>query len=321
MQKRKLGNTGLDVSPICFGGNVFGWTIDEATSFSILDAFVAEGFDFIDTADVYSRWIEGNKGGESETILGNWFAKSGKRKDVVLATKVGMEVDLGSGLRKAHIVASVEASLKRLQTDYIDLYQSHKDDETAPLEETLAAYQDLIKSGKVRAIGASNYSAERLAKSLEISKAHNLPRYESLQPGYNLYDREGYEKALEPLCRKENIGVIGYYSLASGFLSGKYRSEADLAKSQRGKSVGQKYLNARGFAILEALDNVAGNLKATQAQVALAWLIARPGITAPIVSATSLDQLHDILKSVSITLSEADIAELDMASAWQKKAA
>ncbi|MBI1214650.1 MAG: aldo/keto reductase [Alphaproteobacteria bacterium] len=321
MHKRKLGNSGLEVMPVCFGGNVFGWTIDEATSFTILDAFVGEGLDFIDTADVYSRWIEGNKGGESETILGNWFAKSGKRKDVVLATKVGMETELGTGLRKEHIMASVEASLKRLQTDYIDLYQSHKDDENAPMEETLAAYQQLIKDGKVRAIGASNFSAERLAKSLEVSKEHGLPRYESLQPGYNLYDREGYEKALEPLCRKENIGVISYYSLARGFLSGKYRSEADLNKSPRGKSVGENYLNERGFAILEALDNVAGNLNATPAQVALAWLIARPGITAPIVSATSLEQLKDITHSVKITLSDADIAELDMASAWQKKAA
>src|SRR4051794_39511142 len=225
MKTRPLGNSGLDVAPLAFGGNVFGWTIDEATSFRLLDAFVEAGFNLVDTADVYSRWAPGNKGGESETILGKWFRSSGKRDRVVLATKVGMEMGPGKkGLSRAYILRAVEDSLRRLQTDYIDLYQSHVDDPETPLQETLATYAELIKEGKVRAIGASNYSADRLAEAVQVSNRFGYPRYESLQPEYNLYDREKFETVLEPLCLERNIGVIPYYSLASGFLTGKYRS-------------------------------------------------------------------------------------------------
>jgi aryl-alcohol dehydrogenase-like predicted oxidoreductase len=316
MNKRQLGKSGLEVSPLCFGGNVFGWTVDEKTSFELLDAFVSAGFDFIDTADVYSRWASGNKGGESEAIIGEWMKQRGNRDKIIVATKVGMEMGPDKkGLAKSYILRSVEDSLRRLQTDYIDLYQSHQDDPETPLEETLEAYAHLIEQGKVRAIGASNYSAERLAESLKVSEQNRFPRYESLQPLYNLYDRADYEKELEPICREKGLGVIGYYSLASGFLTGKYRSDEDLSKSVRGKGV-KKYLNERGFRILKALDEVASQHDSTPARIALAWLIARPGITAPIVSATSLEQLNDLVEATNLELDQPSIELLNQASAW-----
>ncbi|MBN9407812.1 MAG: aldo/keto reductase [Burkholderiales bacterium] len=316
MEYRELGRSGLEVSPLAFGGNVFGWTVDEATSFSLLDAWLDAGFNFIDTADVYSRWVPGHSGGESETILGRWFAKSGKRDRVVLATKVGKPMGDGKvGLKPAYIREAVEASLRRLQTDVIDLYQSHDDDAATPLADTLGAYADLIREGKVRAIGASNFTAPRLAESLAASRAHGLPRYESLQPLYNLYDRAVYEDALEPLCRAEQVGVINFYALAAGFLTGKYRTAADAGKSARGQSTTAKYLNERGLRILAALDAEAARVGATPGQVALAWQIARPGITAPIASATSLAQLADLAAAAHVVLDTAAIARLDAASA------
>ncbi len=316
MQTRKLGWSGLEVSPVCLGGNVFGWTADEPTSFAILDAFVGAGFNFIDTADVYSRWIPGNKGGESETVLGNWFKRSGNRKKVILATKVGIEFAPDKkGLSKANILRAVEDSLRRLQTDYIDLYQSHIDDPKARLKETLAAYDQLIKEGKVRAIGASNYSGKRLTEALKESKKRGLARYECLQPHYNLYERAGYETDLEPVCLEEGIGVIPYFAIAGGFLTGKYRSESDLAKSPRGQMV-KKYLDPRGFRILAALDQVSAKLHSTPGKVALAWLIARPSITAPIASATSVEQLNDLVDAANLQLDPASIEALNEASAY-----
>ena len=321
MQKRKLGNSGLEIAPLMFGGNVFGWTADEAMSFKLLDGFVGAGLNAIDTADVYSKWVPGHKGGESETVVGNWLKARGGRDKVVIATKVGMEMPgVGQGLRKDYILQRVEDSLKRLQTDYIDLYQSHTDDKDAPLEETLAAYDQLIKQGKVRAIGASNYDAPRLAEALGVSAAKKLPRYETLQPHYNLYERADYERALEPLVLKESIGVIPYYSLASGFLTGKYRTEADFKKSPRGGGT-KKMLNERGLRILKALDDVSARLKANPAQVALAWLMARPSITAPIASATNLDQLKDLIAAVHLKLDADAIKALDAASAVSRASA
>jgi len=316
MNLRRLGRSGLEVSPLCFGGNVFGWTVDEATSFSLLDAWVDAGFNFIDTADVYSIWAPGHTGGESETVIGKWLKKTGKRGRVLLATKVGKPMGPGrKGLAPAYIRQAVEDSLRRLQTDHIDLYQSHDDDADTPLEDSLAAFGELIKAGKVHAIGASNYSAPRLALALEASEKHGLPRYESLQPLYNLYDRAVYEDALEPLCRKHGVGVINFYALAAGFLTGKYRTAADAGKSARGKNTVAKYLNERGLRILAALDEVAGRHAATPGRVALAWQIARPGITAPIASATSLAQLADLVAAVELKLSAADIEFLNGASA------
>ncbi len=315
MKKRKLGNSGLEVSPLALGSNVFGWTVDEPAAFAILDAFVAAGFNLIDTADTYSRWVTGNKGGESETIIGKWLRKSGKRDQVVIATKVGSDMGPGKkGLSKTYIRRAVEDSLKRLQTDYIDLYQSHRDDPDTPLEETLEAYSQLIREGKVRAIGASNYSAERLSEALRISRQQGYPSYQSLQPRYNLYDRADYERSLEPLCREKGLGVITYYSLASGFLTGKYRSHQDLSKSIRGEGV-KIYLNERGFRILSALDEVAELYHSTPASVALAWLIERPGITAPIASATSVKQLNDLIQATKLELDQASMELLDRASA------
>jgi aryl-alcohol dehydrogenase-like predicted oxidoreductase len=312
---RKLGNTGLEVSPLCLGGNVFGWTIDEPTSFAILDAFVDAGFNFIDTADLYSKWKPGNEGGESETILGNWFARSGKRDKVVIATKIGMEMGPNEkGLSKAYILRGVEESLRRLRTDRIDLDQAHVDDPQTPLEETLSAFDTLVSQGKVRVIGASNYSAARLAEALQVSKAHNYARYQCLQPHYNLYDRAVFENDLEPLCVKEKLGVITYFSLAAGFLTGKYRSEADFSKSARGAGM-KKYLNERGDRILKALDEVAASHNATPAQVSLAWLLARPSVTAPIASATNLQQLNQLLDATRLVLDPAAIKQLDQASA------
>jgi aryl-alcohol dehydrogenase-like predicted oxidoreductase len=315
MTKRELGKSGILVSPFCFGGNVFGWTADEQRSFDLLDAYTDAGLEFIDTADVYSKWVPGNKGGESETIIGNWLKKTGKREKVIIATKVGKPMgEDKKGLSKGYITQAVEASLKRLQTDHIDLYQSHDDDKETPFEETLSAFTDLIKQGKVRAIGASNYGADRLKEAIRVSEINSLARYQTLQPEYNLYDREGYEKELEPLCVNNNIGVITFYSLASGFLTGKYRSEADLSKSTRGGGV-KKYLDERGFKILAALDQVAVQYNTTLASAAIAWVIAQPGITASIASATSVKQLHETIAAVNLNLDEAALNLLNNASA------
>ena len=315
---RALGRSGFNVAPIAFGGNVFGWTADEATSFKLLDAFVDCGFNLVDTADVYSRWAPGHSGGESEAIIGRWLKAGGKRSRIVLATKVGMDMgEAGSGrtgLSRTWIRTAVHDSLQRLQTDRIDLYQSHKDDPDTPLEETLGAFAELIQEGKVRAIGASNYSAARLAEALATSDRLGLPRYQTLQPHYNLVERAVYEDALEPLCRSEGLGVINFLGLARGFLTGKYRSEADLAKSARGSGV-KNYLNARGLGILAALDSVATAHGATPAQVALAWQIARPGITAPIASATSVAQWQELAGAAALQLGTDDIQRLDAASA------
>ena len=308
MSMRPLGKSGIQVAPLAFGGNVFGWTIDEATSLQLLDAFVEGGLNLVDTADVYSRWVPDNKGGESETIFGKWLKKPGNRAKVVVATKVGKEMGPGwKGLTRAYIRSAVERSLNRLQIDSIDLYQSHEDDTSTPLEETLGAFGELIQEGKVKAIGASNYGASRLAESLEVSKKLGVPRYECLQPGFNLYDRADYEGPLEQLCLKEEIGVIPYYSLAAGFLTGKYRSEADLGQRARGAKV-KNYLNERGFRILKALDEAAQKLNLTPARVALAWLIARPSITAPIASATTLEQMKDLIASTKLKL-DVDVIE------------
>src|SRR5277367_785344 len=312
--KRRLGNSSLEVAPLVFGGNIFGWTADEPMSFKLLDAFVAAGLNMIDTADVYSKWIPGHVGGESETIIGNWLAKRGGRDKVLIATKLGVEMAPGeTGLSKAYITRAVERSLKRLQTDYIDLYQSHRDDDKTPMEETLEAFAGLIRAGKVRAIGASNFKADRLAESLRVSAAHGLPRYESLQPWYNLYDRFDYEGDLANLCQKENIGVILYFGLASGFLTGKYRSEKDAEGKPRGYRV-KGMLNERGFRILKALDTVSADLGASLAQISLAWLTAR-GVTAPIASATSLDQFHELLGATTLKLSPDAVKLLNDASA------
>jgi aryl-alcohol dehydrogenase-like predicted oxidoreductase len=315
MDMREIGRSGIKVSPVCLGGNVFGWTADEKASFAVLDAFVAGGGNFIDTADVYSTWGPGHTGGESETVLGKWLKSRGNRNKLVVATKVGSDMGNGKkGLKAAYIAQAVEDSLKRLQTDTIDLYQSHRDDADTPQEETLRAYDTLIKAGKVRAIGASNFTAARLKEALDISKKNGLPRYECLQPEYNLYDRADYETELEPVCRAEHLGVIGYFALASGFLSGKYRSEADFAKSQRGEDMG-KYMNPRGFRILKALDEVAAEANATPAQVAIAWQSARPSVTAPIVSATKVEQAQQIVGAMGLKLSAVAIEALDRASA------
>ena len=315
MQKRKLGSTGFEVAPLALGGNVFGWTADEAMSFKLLDAFVAAGFNLIDTADSYSRWAKGHQGGESETVIGHWIAKRGRHDDVIVATKVGS--DMGQGhklLRKDYILQACEASLRRLQVDCIDLYQSHWDDENTPLEETLSAYDQLLRQGKVKAIGASNLSAPRLQQALDVAKAKKLPRYATLQPHYNLYERASFEGELQLLCMREDLGVITYFSLAAGFLTGKYRSEADFGKSVRGPGM-KKLINPRGMKILDALDEISTHYSAMPAQIALAWLMARPGVTAPIASATNPDQLREILRSTEIRLDQDAIAVLDRASA------
>ena len=315
MQLRPLGRSSLRVAPLCLGGNVFGWTANEAASFKVLDAFVDAGLNFIDTADVYSAWVPGHHGGESETIIGNWLKRGARRKDVVIATKVGMEMAPDrKGLSAAHIARSVEDSLRRLQTDHIDLYFAHRDDASVSFEETLGAYQKLIEQGKVRIIGASNYTAARLAEALEVSRKHGLPRYEVLQPLYNLYARTDYESALEPLCLEQQVSVVSYYALASGFLSGKYRTPEDAAKSARGKGVVAKFLNERGLRILAALDDVARFYSASPASVALAWQIARPRITAPIASATTVDQLSELVAATQMNLDRAAIEQLNTAS-------
>jgi aryl-alcohol dehydrogenase-like predicted oxidoreductase len=314
MEKRRLGLSSLYVQPITFGCNVFGWTADEKTSFALLDGFLDAGFNFIDTADVYSRWHPGNSGGDSEAIIGKWFKARGNRDKVVLATKLGIEMGPGKkGLSRKYMMQAVEDSLRRLQTDYIDLYQSHRDDPDTPIEETLSAYADLIRQGKVREIGASNFSADRLAESLRISREQDLPRYQSLQPHYSLVERTEFEGPLEDLCLKETVGVIGYYSLASGFLTGKYRSKSDAVGRARGSRV-EKYLNEYGLGVLKALDEVAARYDAKPGQIALAWLIARPSVTAPIASATNLDQLAELVKAAEITLDAAAIEQIDAAS-------
>jgi aryl-alcohol dehydrogenase-like predicted oxidoreductase len=311
MERRKLGKTGLETAPLVLGGNVFGWTADETTSFTLLDAFVDAGFNAIDTADAYSRWVPGHTGGESETIIGKWLKRRGGRDKILVMTKVASEMGPGKkGLSKAYIKEAVEASLKRLQTDYIDLYQSHWPDPETPIEETLEAHQRLVEQGKVRAVGASNLDAPALSGALKAGDGKTRAHYQTLQPEYNLYDRAGYEGDLEAICRKEGLGVITYFSLASGFLTGKYRSKADLGKSPRGEDI-EKYLDARGERILAALDKVAARYGVTPAQVALAWLMARPSVTAPIASATSLTQLKDIMKAASIKLDRDAIAKLD----------
>ena len=317
MKKNNIGGSDLQVAPLAFGGNVFGWTIDEATSEKLLDQFTEAGFNLVDTADVYSRWKPGNSGGESETIIGNWMKKRGNRKDMVIATKGGG--DMGQGgkdISGKYLIKAVNASLARLQTDYIDLYQTHWDVEGTPIEETLGAYQQLIKEGKIRYIGASNFSAGRLKEALLVSERDGLPKYESFQPEYNLYSRKGFEEELEIICRENNIGVLNYYSLAAGFLTGKYRSEADAGKSVRGGG-SKQYLNDRGYKILGALDQVAAEYNTAQASVAIAWLIARPSITAPIASATSVNQLKTLTDAATLQLSPATIQLLDEASEWR----
>jgi aryl-alcohol dehydrogenase-like predicted oxidoreductase len=318
MKKRMLGNSGLETAPLAFGGNVFGWTADERMSFRLLDTFVAAGFNLIDTADTYSRFAPGNHGGESETIIGKWLRQGDRREKVIIATKVGSEMGPHKkGLSKAYIINAAEDSLRRLQTDYIDLYQSHRDDPDTPLDETLEAYARLMEQGKVRAIGASNYSAERLSYALTLGRRHELPRYECLQTEYNLYERGEYEQTLEPVCIENGLGVLSYFSLASGFLTGKYRSAADVGKKARGDSV-KKYLNQRGFRILGALDQVARRVHAKPAQVALAWLMSRPTVTAPIASATNLSQLNELIGATKLHLDEASIGLLNQESNYRK---
>lgn len=314
MERRQLGKTGLDVSVLCFGCNVFGWTVNQDMAFNLLDAFTQHGGNFIDTADTYSNWAPGNVGGESETIIGNWIKRRGNRDKIIIATKVGWRMsDTKKGLSKAYILREVEDSLIRLQTDYIDLYQAHKDDPSVPLEETLEAFSILIKQGKVKAIGASNYTAERLRDALYVSEQHHQPLFATLQPLYNLYDRSDFETHLLPVCENEKLAVIPYYSLATGFLTGKYRTEDDLAKGSRGDKVRQ-YMTPKGMRILQALDIVATRYESTPARVALAWLMSRPTVVAPIASATDLQQLHDLIEATELQLDLDSLNELSRAS-------
>lgn len=320
MLMRKLGNTGLKVAELCFGGNVLGWTCDEPTSKAVLDAYAEGGGNFIDTADVYSRWVPGHKGGESEEVLGRWMRERGNRQSMIIATKLGSPMGSGPnerGLSRRRIFEAVEASLQRLQTDYIDLYQSHSDDFDTPLHETMEAFDDLVKQGKVRYVGASNYSAWRLTRALWESDKHKLVRYESIQPVYNLLKREDYERELEPLCLEQNVSVITYSSLASGFFSGKYRQGQPLPASPRAAGIQKNYMNDKGFAVLTEVERIAQNHAATSGQVALAWIMARPGITAPIASATSVAQTHELLGATELKLAKEEMAALDKVSAWR----
>ncbi len=322
MEPRRLGRTGLKVSPLCLGTMQFGWTSDEQTAQAVMDAFVEAGGTFIDTADVYSRWAEGNPGGVSEEIIGRWMTARGNRARIVLATKVRGAMGPGpndQGLSRAHIMAAVEASLRRLQTDYIDLYQAHADDPETPLDETMAAFDDLVRQGKARYVGASNYSAWRLTRALWESDRRDYVRYDSLQPHYSLAYRDEYERELEPLCREQGIGVIPYSPLAGGFLSGKYRPDEALPNSARASGIQQRYMNERGFALLQKLDEVAGAYQATVAQIALAWLLARPGMTAPIIGANSVEQLRELMPAADLRLDDATLADLDKTSAWREK--
>lgn len=312
---RSLGSSEIQVAPLALGGNVFGWTADKRTSFEILDAFVDLGFNLIDTANIYSTWVPGNKGGESESIIGEWIKKSGKRDRVCIATKVGMEMAGFKGLTKDQIFRSVEASLKRLHTDTIDLYQAHEDDPNTPLEETLSAFDQLVKQGKVRFIGASNYEVERLDQSLSLSQRLGITSYVSLQPYYNLYDRERFEKGLEPLCLEKQLGVLPYFSLAKGFLTGKYRSKDDLHKSPRGKGI-ERYLDDRGMRIIDALDAIAREHYVVPAALALAWLLQRKSVSAAIASVTSVKQLEELAKVNQIKLSFEEVVKLDSASSY-----
>ncbi len=314
-EKRRLGLSNLRVAPLALGGNVFGWTADKKASFEVLDAFVDLGFNLIDTANIYSAWVLGNQGGESEKIIGEWIKKTGKRDRVLIATKVGMEMAGFKGLKKDQIFRSVEASLTRLQTDTIDLYQAHEDDPETPLEETLSAFDQLIRQGKVRAIGASNYDKERLDQSLSISQSLGISSYVSLQPYYNLYDRERFEKRLQSLCIEKHLGILPYFSLAKGFLTGKYRSKEDLNQSPRGKSI-ERYLDDRGMRIIATLDAISKAHQVVPAAVALAWLLQRKGVTAPIASATSVKQLTELAKATQIRLSSDEIMNLDAASSY-----
>ena len=315
MQLRTLGHTGMKVSPLMLGGNVFGWTADEATSFAIMDTFVGAGGNFIDTADVYSAWVPGHTGGESETVIGHWFKRSGKRSQIVLASKVGYTMAPDKkGLSAAYIERAAEDSLRRLQTDYIDIYFSHADDASVGMDETLRAYQRLIEQGKVRVIGVSNFTKERVSEAVTTAKRHGLPVYQVIQPQYNLCERADFETNLEPLCQEHGLGVVTYYALASGFLTGKYRDEKDLSNRPRRYNV-KKYLNDRGFRILAALDAVAKLHSATLAQGALAWIMARKSVTAPIASATSVEQINELCGSMSLQLTSADIEQLNRASA------
>lgn len=316
MQKRKLGSSSIEVSPLVLGGNVFGWTVDEPTSFDILDHFVGRGFDFIDTADMYSNWVPGHVGGESETILGNWFARSGKRDKVVLATKLGMDMGDGKmGLKADYIEKSVEASLRRLQTDNIDLFQAHTDDEETPLDETLMAFDRLIAAGKVRAIGASNYKGARLAEALSTSSSLGIASYVTLQPNYNLHNRADYEQDLAPVVQQYGLSVIPYFSLASGFLTGKYKSKEDIKGTSREGMLGG-YFDDRGQRILTALSKVAAEHQTKEASVALAWLLAQPHIAGPIASATSTEQLQSLFAAVELKLTPSDLKVLNGASAY-----
>ncbi|HSN21117.1 MAG TPA: aldo/keto reductase [Usitatibacter sp.] len=316
MKRRPLGRTGIDVAPLAFGGNVFGWTVDEPTAFLLLDAFVDHGFNLIDTADVYSKWAPGNSGGESESVIGRWLERSGKRDRVVIATKVGLEMPgRGKGLCARRIREACEASLERLRTERIDLYQAHVEDPETPIEETLEAFDRLVREGKVRAVGASNYSAPALSAALEAAAKRGFASYATLQPGYNLYTRSEFEGDLMALCVREGLGVIPYSGLASGFLTGKYRSEADLAQSPRGARAVKKYLDERGFRILEALDEVGRRLRAKPAQVALAWLMSRPAVSAPIASATTLAQLRELMAAADLALDAPALQRLDRAGA------
>jgi aryl-alcohol dehydrogenase-like predicted oxidoreductase len=317
MKRRALGRSGFEVAPLAFGANVFGWTVDEPTAFRLLDTFVEHGFNLVDTADVYSKWASGNSGGESETVIGRWLAQGGGRREkIVLATKVGMEMPGGKkGLSRAYIAQAAEESLRRLGTDRIDLYQAHAEDPATPVDETLEAFSRLARDGKVRAIGASNYSAEALDKAEQAAKSAGVPRYETLQPGYNLYSREEYERKLAPAAQRLGLGVIPYYGLASGFLTGKYRTEADVSQSPRGATIKTRYMNERGMRILDALDEVAKSKKAKCSQVALAWLMSRPTITAPIASATTIAQLRELMAAAELALDDAALARLDEASA------
>ena len=314
MHKRPLGNTDIAIAPLVFGGNVFGWTVDERGSFELLDRFFGSGFNAIDTADSYSMWVEGNQGGESETIIGNWLARSGKRNEAVIITKVGTTLAPDKkGLSAKRIVEAAEDSLRRLRTDYIDVYLSHYPDAETPIDDTLRGYQRLLEDGKVRAIGCSNYDAGQLREALETAASEGLPRYEVLQPEYNLYDRAGYEGELRDLCLSEGLGVIPYFALASGFLTGKYRSPEDASKSPRGDRIVGKYLDDRGLRILRALDDVAKRHDAKPAEVAIAWLIGREGVTAPIASATSLPQLESLVRATQLSLTMDDVEALTRA--------
>ena len=316
MKHRPLGRSGLTVPTLCFGCNIFGWTVDETSSFRLLDTALEHGLTFLDTADVYSRWVPGHSGGESETIIGKWMKARGNRDRIILATKVGMDMGNGNvGLKPDYLVRAVEDSLRRLQTDYIDLYQSHKDDETTSQEQTLAGYDGLIKAGKVRAIGASNFSAERLKSALDVSRSKGLPRYESMQPEYSLVERSGYEGALQRVCEENDVGVITFFSLAAGFLTGKYRSEVDFGKSPRGSRSIPKYMNPRGMRILACLDEIAAESRTEPAAIALAWLMAKPSITAPIASATKPEHVATLLAATKLELTKNQIERLDTASA------